>query len=468
MSQPAPFYAVLVGATDYSVYDRASGLAAGSSDLRGPLSDVREWGALVRRLGSDRSDVRVLATVPDTDGRDRGRHTRPPTRANILAACGWLRERLVGEPEARGLLVFACHGAVDAEGQPVLCPTDMLPDGRGGVSGTLRFVDLERVLTAGGRNINLTAILDTCHAAGRGVSASTDRLRSIRKGKLAANATRFQDHFPVFNAARADQPSYEVPVGEDWRGAFSWAALRVIQRWGISTSPTGVSAVSISHRELNDRVKLLLSAMGFDQEPQYTGPGPEQALFASRKADSRAFAAAGPRTLSGRELWPDTYDLHDARGQSLGTVHVTGANAAAPWESETVYWSFNGPNALGTLDVFELKAGAPAPASPASADLVHPNAAFVATTAGAVPMTATTWYSWTRTAPGRPSVVTGHLGVAPGGPTRAWTLTWVSTPELAGTLARLSVGETFHFQKLPGAPVWQASAAVALAIDVAG
>ncbi len=468
MALPGSFSAVLIGVHDYSLYDRAAGLPPGTSDLMGTSADAREWAALAKGLGAEKADIRVLSSDA-VEGGDRGRKARPPTRANILAACGWLRERLVGSPHARGLLVFAGHGAVDEKGDPVLCPADVRPDGAGGLAGTLRFDDLERALTAGGRRVNLTAFLDTCHAAGRGASAPGDRVRVLGARSAAASARRLGDGFPVFNAARADQPSYELPVGEDWRGAFSWACLRVIQRWGITRNDQGMGAVSISHQELNTRVATLLRAMGFEQDPVYSGPGPEQALFISLKKDSAEFAARGPASLPGRELWPGTYDLSDEGGQPIGDLRVTAPDAAAPWEPETAYWRFNHGRSLAGVDRFEIRPGSAGPATPDEASLVHPNAAFVATTAAAVPMDAAVWYTWSRVAPGRAPLLTGQLGVTPGDAQRAWRLTWVSTLELAGTLARLAPGEVFRFQKIASAPTWPSpSTPVALAVDVSG
>lgn len=468
MSLPGSFSAVLIGVHDYSRYDRAAGLPQGTSDLMGTAADAREWAALAKALGADRADLRVLSSEAE-QGRERGRRARPPTRANILAACGWLRERLVGSPQARGLLVFAGHGAVDERGRPVLCPADVRPDGRGGLAGTLRFEDLELALTAGGRRVNLTAFLDTCHAAGRGASAPGDRLRALGARSAAADAARLGDAFPVFNAARADQPSYELPVGEDWRGAFSWACLRVIQRWGVTRNERGQGAVSISHQELNSRVGTLVRAMGFEQDPVYSGPGPDQALFAPLQKDSAAFAARGPASLPGRELWPGTYDLIDNRGQRLGGLLVTDADAVDPWEPEMAYWRFDAGRSLVGLESFEIRPGATGPATPEEASLTHPNAAFVATTADAVPLDAAAWYSWTRVAGGRAPVFTGHLGITPGDEQRAWTLCWVSTPDLAGRLARLGPGEIFRFQKIAAPPSWPSpTTPVALAVDVTG
>lgn len=490
MAPPAATYAVIVGIDDYSVYDRSASQAAGTSDLSGAVNDALEWARLCQALGVRSEDIRLhlnptveSSRLARVVGRGQPMTQRAATRAKVLGSVGWLRERLARSPASRGLLVFAGHGDLADDGSLVLCAADTRLGKRGELLDALSFADLETAVAATGRLVNLTAIIDACHAAGSGEAAPSDRPRVLRR-RRAAVVAREHDSFPVFRACQPQQTTYEMQVGAQGRGAFSWSLLRVVQRWGLTPGAAGLPSVTLSHRDAAMRTAALLQALGLEQTPVFTGPRSEldQALFHLRPGDSSSFAAQAPQVLPGRELHPGTYDLVDKGTNTLlGYAVITDGNGAGPaingverWDVETAYWFFTAQkNPFSEVASFQIKlhAGASPSLLPSAASLVHPNSSFVAATAASIPALPR-WYTWSRVRPGGPTTTQGSLGVQAASGATAWTLAWVSTPELAGTRASLDMAskEYFQFDLAPGGTRLYPNPLmpVALAIDVVG
>jgi hypothetical protein len=237
----------------------------------------------------------------------------------------------------------------------------------------------------------------------------------------------------------------EIPVGPQWRGAFSWAALRILQRWGLSGDPPGVP---LSQAELLKRTQALLHAMGVPQRPQWQGPPQMKglAVFSHRPVSE----IGRPRALDDREIWADTLDLTDLSRGKLGRLHITDGQPPAGLLADQAYWLNESGSANPVLgsDHFELSLSAqltpPTPSSPMW--MQHSNGFFKAYSPLALPPGISRWYRWSR-ATAASTIQVGWLGVVPG---QSGKLVWLSTV-LVSQRVGLMAGERFVFEKVAAA-----------------
>ncbi len=170
--------AVIIGINHYDAFDQAVGLSEGTSNLFGAINDCKLYYQLARRIGAPAKNITVITSAPVSHsfiGDESGESTliSPATKDTILAAIIGLIKQLAKEGKTVGFVAFSGHGDyIEDDQQLVLCPQDTTIEGYPLASPTeLRLKNVVplldiRNLTDKHPNINLTYILDVCHASG--------------------------------------------------------------------------------------------------------------------------------------------------------------------------------------------------------------------------------------------------------------------------------------------------------------
>jgi Caspase domain len=170
--------AVIIGINHYDTFDKAVGLEEGSSNLFGAINDCKLYYQLARRIGAPAKNITVITSAPVSSSfiGDESGDTKlisPATKDVIMEAIIDLIKQLAKDEKSVGFVAFSGHGDyLEEDQQLVLCPQDTTIMGYPlGNPTELRLKNVVplldiRNLTDKHPNINLTYILDVCHASG--------------------------------------------------------------------------------------------------------------------------------------------------------------------------------------------------------------------------------------------------------------------------------------------------------------
>lgn len=301
----APPRAVLIGVARYPSL---------GDDAPGAENDAVAWFGIATAVGYAPDTIRVLrspaATLDDFPAQADRPHASQlggATREEIVAAVRALVAELRANPDARGLLTYAGHGA-SANGDLLLCPEDTVA-GITGYANTLSGAELCGII--GDRPLpNLTVVLDCCFA-GRaappldGSPAAPTRSLTPGGGSVASAHADLAARCVVLSACGPDQEAYAYSLRPNltrkpvMHGVLTTAVSAILQRW----SPPGVEQPEpypIRYRTLAARARRYTSALAFDQQPQVSGP--KGTLNRHAFFDHRGDTLTTPPAIPGREL----------------------------------------------------------------------------------------------------------------------------------------------------------------------
>jgi hypothetical protein len=331
--------------------DRYSSLAPdGSCDLLGAAHDVRRWSAYSRgALGVPAAQVRTL-----TDGE--------ATREALLAALRALGAAVAADKGASGLVTFSGHGAALPDTGAVdsgigttaaLVPADATRDGDA-LSGLVSLAEIEAALGDGAADT--TIVVDACYTR----VADADR---PHRG-LSDGAPSLPDRVASRLVLGAEPwgLSYEVPAGENWHGALSFALLTLLDQWTVR-DPGGATWANVSYGDLVYRAHLQLDVWGLGQRPLLLGPARTSLLPFLRPGPTLAGGDTSPvpdRRRPGAQISigdsPNGYRIVTVEARfgatwlTLANVIVVGSNLKHGYPTQNCeYWTcFARPAPLGT------------------------------------------------------------------------------------------------------------------------
>jgi hypothetical protein len=280
-------YALLIGISDYSIYDASADMPRGTSNLPGSVNDARAFYRHCRGLGIRPENIWVL-TSPKLSPSDLemdeqgagGVHTGEATREEILDKVAWIAAKLGDESQPTGLMTYSGHGDYLAGDGFVLCPSDVARDGRQGLKNAVSCKELQGIVREHGASANLTVLLDACHAGAaratvkdekeKGAPESRTSLtnRAIKVGMLATDAPAISDR--VVTACARDQSAHQSTFSGEDRGAFSWAVGSVLNQWKKVEEGDHVR-LTLSYGELVSRADRLLKSLSFHEAPELFG-----------------------------------------------------------------------------------------------------------------------------------------------------------------------------------------------------
>jgi hypothetical protein len=363
-------YALLIGINDYTTFS-----PSGRDNLVGSVNDALSAARLAYELGCPPENIHLCLADPHADLEElRGRldpaiadaHVSGADHAEILQCLSWLASALTA-PQAKGLLWFSGHGFSNVQG-PALCPADTL-SGDGAPQNLLYNRDVLDALSVRHPESHLTVILDACHSA---ATAKPDmRPRALSAAlTLTRNSTvdlcyeRYGN--VVALAARSHEQGWELTGAGVRHGAFSWAVLTVLRRWGVTDRPLGTRIdrfVDLTHADLMDKVRRMLDTLEIPQRPM---------LYAAPNALNRTvfhgfgnldMSSADPDEEGGRELFPGAggggVTEYVVTGSSvisalyISDAHLKGV-AEQHWRPATMY--FDGPLPANTAS-FKVAGG---------------------------------------------------------------------------------------------------------------
>lgn len=379
---------VLIGVNDYSQY--------GEGDLPGSLNDVGAWWQVCLALGVRANHVKVLVSPRKGDdvARILPREVEPQeaTRANILAAAGWLARELAADPLRTGLLTFSGHGALRGEERLALCPSDVKRS-KGLIHNLIDCPELEAIFRDGGADKNLTVVLDTCFAGAAAEDiVRLERLerrddihtREVHRLSLpgssplpsptAIEVTHARLSERMLLACAPDQIAYQAKFGGLFHGAFTWALTSTLLQWAsvwqqVDGSKEGTWRLSLSYDMACATSWKLLHALHYEQRPRVAprkvGPlsvfqiGQEKTLTSEDPDGQREGTQLDPSFLpNGFRKY--TWSYFDSNNGSLTPV----ADVIVPkdkytttggveYDPDTEYWfvySTQVPNRLSWVD----------------------------------------------------------------------------------------------------------------------
>lgn len=305
MRQPPHNYALLIGVSDYALYDRTAGLPPESSDLPGARNDAQTWLRVCRQIGFSPSKIRVLTAEPFTReelGADgEGVTLGDATHASIVDGITWLMRSIAGDEPCAGLLTFSGHGILDPGA--TLCPSNTTAD----FDNVIHVAELLRRIHGTAASPRLTMLLDSCHAAVRRGSLA------VRLLERAAGAARIPSPWileeRVIAASKRHQVSgYGVFQGR-YQGAFTWALTSALGQWS-AVDHDGVSYVDISYGELVARTSALTATFDYPQDAALSGPdGISRLAFLQPGSEPLPTSEAPTQTRYHGQLVPDKYLL---------------------------------------------------------------------------------------------------------------------------------------------------------------
>lgn len=276
-------YALLVGVNDYASVDGTPRF-----NLRGSLSSVAwlAWYCL-EVLGMPADHVYVLTSQSVEEGEKQEAfalerllglapgeagaaaadksalaHHGAATADEVDRGLSWLLEKTAAEGTA-AVFAFAGHGALSADGHPLLCLGGTSSDLGKGVLGLAALK--QRVAAAGARS-RFVAILDCCHVTGP-TSGPELQVTGLPSPGQAAGVTIADEDFDlsdrVLLAAQPGQSAHQMRLGVYPRGAFTFALVSAAERWRASHG-----LAHGSYKQVLKRATRMLKALGVPQTPQ--------------------------------------------------------------------------------------------------------------------------------------------------------------------------------------------------------
>ena len=368
-------FALLIGINDYTTFS-----PSGRDNLVGSVNDALSAAKLAYELGCPPENIHLCLADPmaDTEAlRARldpaiaGAHVSGADRADILACLSWLAAAMT-MPQAKGLLWFSGHGFSNVQG-PALCPADTA-SGDGMPQNLLSNRDVLEGLAGRHAESHLMVVIDACHSAAdtqidmrpRALSAS---LTLSRKSPVDLCYERYGNVVAI--AARAHEQGWELTGAGSRHGAFSWAMLTVLRRWGVTDRPLGDRIdrfIDLTYADLMDKVRRMLDTLEVNQRPVlYAAPTSlNRTVFHGFGNDD--MSSAEPDDAGGRELFPGAgggggVTEYLVTGTSaISALYVSGDSlkgiAEKNWRGATMYFDapLPGPSvdfkvAGGTVDV---------------------------------------------------------------------------------------------------------------------
>lgn len=312
-------HALIIGVNDYAHLE---------DGLKGAVADAIHWYGIARRMGIAGEAITVL-TSPALDASAFGGDEEAASvtfgeasRAGMLAAAGALADGMDTANGAKAMVTFSGHGGWDEARGALLAPCDVSVD----LSDALTLAELEAVLDRRAPETDVTLFVDACYRHGRQLGDGMgdglgDGLGMPRLGRSDV----------LFSASPPRQPSHEVFVGGEWRGAFSWAVTSILDRWGVRNA--GVDPdFNIDYATLRDRAAELLRAMAVVQPPQVAALEAPRAVFARRsvRVDDRPSLA-----LPTREVPPETgFRIKLPNGNEIGVMVTNTSQQAWTWYTD--------------------------------------------------------------------------------------------------------------------------------------
>lgn len=357
-------FALIIGVSDYRVFDHSAGQPRGTSDLFGPPQNIVAALDFCNSLGFSAADIGLLSSplVPP-----RGGHPAlyaAATRDAVLEGVRLLARRLAESEASQGLIWFSGHGDALEGAGPVLCVEDTaLVDGQ--LRQVVSLFEIGEILTAHAPQRAVTVILDSC-SSGTPPAGSTRVLGGLRA------AARLRDHDTLISATRAGQVGMEVQVDGVWRGALSWALCAAATPYARTWSH-GFAVPDLSVGDWVQRARLLLDGLSVNQRPQLRGAGgavvlqptgippivPTGRIADQRRGNVEIYGDESGQITGDEAVWM-SYNLADPiTGAPIGSLVETFNTTTVPAYRDA--WSWSGTpwpasfkmtyNALGTQGV---------------------------------------------------------------------------------------------------------------------
>lgn len=366
----ATAYALLVGVGEYRAFD-----PSGAADLEGPVNDVTAWLQLALDAGVPPDHIRICAEpAPALDAlgaRAKDITVGGATHAEIVAGLKWLAGALDGKGGTKGLLTWSGHGTHAGE-VALLCPSDIAVDGDT-LTGALSVTAVQHIFHDRAEHTRVTAMIDMCHTRWDG----NRQTRALPWSGAVAVDPGDEAYVPqralgdlVLTSSAEGRVSYELPVIAGVHGAFTFAAINLLRRWGRTGAGGG-----LTFAELAERAGGVLDSMGVPQTPRYVGAdeGGELRVF-SEIGDPTGSAEAD--ALPGLEIYPGAGKVNlklqvpNQVSTYLGHLSMTGDTAKGEWARHAQYWDWynlawpdrdfmmiyegSGLNLTGNLQAFTL------------------------------------------------------------------------------------------------------------------
>lgn len=318
-------FAVLIGINDYSTYDVSAGAPPGTHDLQGALNDVLLMHRQCLRLGYDPNRI-VICTHPKMDPLSLGlpanaSNVRGASKAELQEVFSVLGTQVGPTGGALGLIYYGGHGATDADGHLVLCPSDTALVA-GALVNTIDTAEVQKHLPTG-----VDVVLDCCHA-GAG--------RNLTPGATPGSAeTRFRPRDSLLAAAAPDQVAEERVLGGRWHGAFTFVLSVLLEQWDPDLDGAR-PWVAVTHETLRARSQAMLRALDLAQVPVYSGP--PNVVFGMVPGAEATSANAETRSM---QIWAGDdagykYFQVNANNVQIGWFVTLGANC--PTSSLPTAW----------------------------------------------------------------------------------------------------------------------------------
>lgn len=346
--------ALVIGVNDYSTFSES-----GKDNLVGSVNDAIQAARLALDLGCPVENIHLCLADPDKtteqlqaeiDPALSGAHVAGATRTDILKCLGWLACAL-NRPQSKGLLWFSGHGFADAKG-PGLCPTDIRP-GDGEPRNIIRNADILERLTSRHDESNLMVVIDACHSSAANRHSMRPRALSASLSMSARSAVdvAYEQYGNVVAvAARTHEQGWELTGAGAHHGAFSWAMLTVLRRWGVVGRDLGGRVdrfVDLTYADLMDKVRRLLETLEVPQRPVLYVPQAMLNRTVFHGFGNDDMESGRPSDRGGRELFPGAggavlpYTIASADSGGATALYIAGPGlkgvAAKNWRSETLY-----------------------------------------------------------------------------------------------------------------------------------
>lgn len=336
-------YALLIGVNDYTAFDRSQDRPKGTSDLPGSVNDVQAWWTLCNALGFLPENVRVLST-PGIDGEKLAGATErtfgEATEKGILEGMKWLVEKLGGDETAIGLFTYSGHGDFIEQKGLVLCPTDVTG---ADLQHSIPYADLRTMVDAAHAAVNLTVVLDCCHAGGGALPKRKGLSLTGRPVPSALRAITPEISGRVFSAAPRDGTAYQAEFAGRYHGAFTWALTSTLEQWKAVEQGESLR-LTVSYGEALRRAQGLLSTLSFQQTPGITGvPNvADLAVFQSGLVPQPTSPDPNVSPIP-LEIDPGDRDYRiytlDWNGSIIGSILVPRvSNGSGSYQAGTEYW----------------------------------------------------------------------------------------------------------------------------------
>lgn len=307
--------ALIIGVNDYTHLE---------GGLKGAVADAMHWYGIARRMGIPGEDITVLTSpvleAAAVGGDDEAQAVTfgLASRAGIVEAAQALAAQMDVAGGSKAMVTFSGHGGWDEARGALLAPCDAAAD----LGDALALAELEAALDRRAAETDVTFFVDACYRHG----ASDGKGDGIELPRLGRGDV-------LFSAAPPRQPSHELFVGGEWRGAFSWAVTSILDRWGVRNA--GVDPdFNLDYATLRERAAELLRAMAVVQPPQVATLAAPRAVFARRggSVDDRPSLALGVR-----EIPVGTgFRVKRPGGTEIGVLSTSGGQQAWTWYLDRV------------------------------------------------------------------------------------------------------------------------------------